>query len=74
MDSTQLEQRVARLEQRVEELSTLSPSVAPSVKDWRRTVGMFRGDPIMKTINDEANRLRESERAVAHDQERREGP
>jgi hypothetical protein len=36
-------------------------------KDWRRTVGMFRGDPIMKEIIDESLRAREVER----EQERR---
>jgi hypothetical protein len=34
-------------------------------KDWQRTAGMFRDDPIMKQVIDEALRLREEERAQA---------
>lgn len=32
-------------------------------KDWRRTIGMFDGDPVMKEIIDEALQLRADERA-----------
>jgi hypothetical protein len=31
-------------------------------KDWRRTIGMFDGDPIMQEIIEEGRRLREEDR------------
>ncbi len=31
-------------------------------KDWRRSVGMFDDDPIMKEIIEEGQRLREEDR------------
>jgi hypothetical protein len=31
-------------------------------KDWRRTVGMFDNDPIMKEISEEGQRIREESR------------
>ena len=70
-----LEERVAQLEQRLDELAggrSSKPQTLP--KDWRRTVGMFRGDPVMKEVIDGALRLREEERRLAHEQEAREQP
>ena len=65
-----LEERVARLEQRLDELAGGRASKSQKrAKNWRRTVGMFRGDPIMKEIIDGALRLREEERQLAHEQE-----
>jgi len=70
-----LEERVARLEQRLDELAggRASRPETPA-RDWRRTVGMFRDDPIMKEVIDGALRLREEERRLAHEQEAREQP
>lgn len=31
-------------------------------KDWRRTTGMFDGDPLMKEIIEEGQRVREKDR------------
>ncbi len=31
-------------------------------KDWRRTIGMFSGDPVMKRIDEAALRYREADR------------
>ena len=31
-------------------------------KDWRRTVGMFRNDPVMKEIIEAGRRIREEDR------------
>lgn len=56
-----LEERLARVEQLVEELVRKSNNPEPP-KDWRRTVGMFDGDPIMKEIIDEGRRIREQDR------------
>ena len=65
-----LEERVARLEQRLDDLTEGKASKRRTPpKDWRRTVGMFRGDPIMKEDIEEALRLREEERRIAHEQE-----
>ena len=35
-------------------------------KDWRRTIGMFDGDPIMQEIMAEGRRLREKDRRQGH--------
>ena len=56
-----LEERLARVEQLVEELVRKSERPKRE-KDWRRTVGMFRGDPIMKEIIEEGRRIREADR------------
>ena len=61
MPETSLEERIVKLEQMMEtvlrniELSTLK-------KDWRRTAGMFDGDPLMKEIIEEGQRVREEDR------------
>jgi hypothetical protein len=70
-----LEERVAQLEKRLDELAGAGAAKPqPPKKDWRRTVGMFRDDPIMKEVIDGALRLREEERRLAHEQEARERP
>lgn len=57
-----IEERISMLEQAV-----FGPAdKSRREKDWQRTVGMFRGDPIMKEVIDEALRLREEERKQAH--------
>ena len=56
-----LDERLARVEQLVEELVRKSNSPERS-KDWRRTVGMFDGDPVMKEIIDAGRRIREQDR------------
>ena len=56
-----IEERVSKLEQAV-----FGPAgERRGQKDWQRTVGMFRGDPIMKQVIDEALRMREEERKQA---------
>ena len=61
MADVTLEERVATLEQLVARLmrTTATPE---RPKDWRRTVGMFDGDPIMQDILAEGRRLREEDR------------
>lgn len=56
-----LDERLARVEQLVEELVRKSNSPERS-KDWRRTVGMFDGDPVMKEIIEAGRRIREQDR------------
>jgi hypothetical protein len=75
MSQATLEERVARLEKRLDALvQDKSTTGQPPRKDWRRTVGMFKGDPIMKEILDEALRMREEERRQAREQEQGEQP
>lgn len=64
MKQLTLEQRVAALERQMAELrNTESPVVR--AKDWRRTIGMFDGDEVMKRILDEALKYREQNRKEA---------
>ena len=58
-----LDQRVTALEQEVARLSRLLPGEARSPKkDWRSTLGMFAGDPVMKEIIEEGRKIRERDR------------
>lgn len=56
------------LEERVVKLEKLLDSVLQNLdlnrrkKDWRRTAGMFDGDPLMKEIIDEGRRVRQEDR------------
>jgi hypothetical protein len=52
--------RLAGLERKVAELS-----VAPTAKDWRRTVGMFEGSEFMALVDTEVLAQREAERQAA---------
>jgi hypothetical protein len=58
-----LEKRVAALESKVEQLLRKSDRQ----KDWRRTLGMFAGDELMKAINAEGRKIREADRRSAQD-------
>jgi hypothetical protein len=64
MAESTLEQRVAALEH---ELAVLKEAVANGtlLKDWRRTIGMFSGDAVMKQIDEEARKIREADRRRA---------
>jgi len=55
-----IEDRVAKLESAV-----FGARPEPSRDDWQRTVGMFRGDPVMKEILDEVREAREREREAS---------
>jgi hypothetical protein len=61
MASTTIEERVAELERIVDKLMRRSDR-STEEKDWRRTVGMFDGDEIMKEIIDEGRRIRVEDR------------
>jgi ABC-type sugar transport system substrate-binding protein len=60
-----LEERVATLEQLVAQLMRASER-AGRKKEWRRTIGMFDGDPIILEIIAEGRRLREEDRRQGH--------
>ena len=64
MSQQTLEERVAALEQQVEQLTKrlLPGERLPPKKDWRSTVGMFANDPIMKEIIEEGHKIRERDR------------
>ena len=57
---TPIEERIARLERAV-----FGAKAEPSRDDWQKTVGMFRGDPVMREILDDVSEARERERAEA---------
>ena len=58
MSQPTLEERVATLEGQVARLK----KSLPAEKDWRRAVGMFANDPIMKEIDEETLKIREADR------------
>ena len=64
MSESSLEDRVAKLERLVHELAS-KLAASPHEKDWQRSVGKFKGDPIMKEIIDEGERIREEDRRRA---------
>lgn len=64
MSDATLEERVTKLEQLVDALRRKTET-AERPKDWRRTVGMFDGDPIMQEIIEEGRRLRQEDRRQA---------
>ena len=61
MASTTIEDRVAELERLVDKLMQRSDR-STEEKDWRRTVGMFDSDEIMKEIIEEGRRIRVEDR------------
>jgi hypothetical protein len=64
MSHDTLEERVAALEQQMEQLTKrlLPGEKLPPEKDWRSTLGMFANDPIMKEIIEEGRKIRELDR------------
>ena len=64
MSLQSLDKRLAALEREVGELKKALVNGKRN-KDWRRTVGMFAGDEIMKQIDKETLKLREADRRRA---------
>jgi hypothetical protein len=64
MAQQKLEERVAALERQVAELRAALANGARQ-KDWRRTIGMFTGDEVMKRIDAGALAFREADRRKA---------
>ena len=63
MSQPTIDERVATLEQQVARLLSQRPEEKhPPEKNWRSSLGMFAGDPIMKEIIDEAAKIRELDR------------
>ena len=61
MSEPTLEERVAALETKLA-LLTAPWLKTPPPKDWRRTIGMFSGDEVMKRIDDAALAYRQADR------------
>jgi hypothetical protein len=59
-----LEDRVATLEQTVKGLVDAAKT-GKQEKDWRSSIGMFEGDPVIREIQEEGRKLREAERRAA---------
>lgn len=64
MSNASLEERVTNIERLVAQLQAAQPHV-PGPQDWRRTIGMFSDDEVMKRIMDNALKYREADRAKA---------
>lgn len=67
MAEPSMEERIGVLERQVAELQAAlrgggGGGGGPPAKDWRRTVGMFAGDEVMKQIDEEARKFREADR------------
>ncbi len=63
MSQDTLETRVARLEEQMSMLMRGSiDEDQPAADAWEKTVGMFRGDPIVGEMIEEAQRIREEDR------------
>ena len=63
-----LEARVARLEQQISLLmGERTGESQPAADDWKQTVGVFRGDPIVGQMIEESRRMREDERRQARE-------
>ena len=68
MSQEMLETRVARLERQVSMLMHGRVDESQPPRDaWRKTVGMFRGDPIFGEMIAETERRHEEERRLAQD-------
>ncbi len=64
MPQPTLKERVAALERQMVELQAAVAN-GGRIKDWRRTIGMFAGDEVMKQIDEEARKFREADRERA---------
>jgi hypothetical protein len=64
MPQTKVEERISALERTVAEL-VQSRRSAGRVKDWKRTVGMFSGNDLMKEIDAAGQKIREQDRLRA---------
>jgi hypothetical protein len=64
MAKSDIESRVDALEREVQELRAAVIKPQPE-KDWRRTVGMFGDDPVMRRIMKNALQYREDNRKAA---------
>ena len=64
MSRVSVEERVSALERTVAQL-VQSRDATSRVKDWKRTVGMFSGNELMKEIDAAGQKIREEDRLRA---------
>jgi len=64
MSQRTLEERITFLEETVKGL-VAAVKTQKQDKDWRSTIGMFEGDPVIREIQEEGRKLREAERRAA---------
>jgi len=64
MSQRTLEERISSLEDTVAGLVAVV-NAGKQDKGWRSTIGMFKGDPVVREIQQEGQRLREAERRAA---------
>ena len=64
MSQRTLEERITSLEETVKGL-VAAARTGKQEKDWRSTIGMFEGDPVIGEIQEEGQRRREAERRAA---------
>ncbi|HZU35391.1 MAG TPA: hypothetical protein VFA18_05765 [Gemmataceae bacterium] len=64
MSQISVEERISALERAVAELIQ-ARQVAGRRKDWKRTVGMFSGNELMKQIDAAGQKIREQDRQRA---------
>lgn len=62
MSQPTLDDRVAALDREVARLSKLKAGGSSEDKNWRSTLGMFAGDPVMKEIIEEGHKIRQQDR------------
>ena len=63
MTTTSVEERLSKLEQKVEALAqAASPKDRPARGAWRKTIGIFANDPVMDEIIDGALKARDEDR------------
>ena len=68
MSQETLESRVARLEQQMGLLMARGTDGSqPATDDWKQTVGMFRGDPIVGEMIEASQRMRDEDRRRARE-------
>ena len=63
MSQVSVEERISALERTVAQL-VQSRETASRVKDWKRTVGMFSGNELMKEIDAAGQKIREDDRQL----------
>jgi hypothetical protein len=67
-DQPNISERVAALEKQVAWLTQLHrDDSGAGGDDWRSTIGMFAGDPIMKEIIEEGRKFRERDRELTRE-------
>ena len=64
MSQANVEERIAALERTVAELAQ-GRGAAGRMKDWKRTVGMFSGNELMKEIDAAGRKIRAQDRQRA---------